>query len=118
MADQKTKKHRENEHIVDNMELSILEAIIPVVALVIMLAYNVYVFGDDALSGSNQFILLLGGAVAAIVGIYKKVPYKQMLAEVAENINSTSGALLILLMVVSLAGTWLIIGIIPAMISY
>ncbi|MDC6405855.1 MULTISPECIES: Na+/H+ antiporter NhaC [Maribacter] len=118
MADQKTNKHRENEHIVDNKELSILEATIPVVALVIMLAYNVYVFGDDALSGSNQFILLLGGAVAAIVGIYKKVPYKQMLAEVAENIKSTSGALLILLMVGALAGTWLVSGIIPAMIYY
>ncbi|PIB38955.1 Na+/H+ antiporter NhaC [Maribacter sp. 4G9] len=118
MADQNTNKHRENEHIVDNKELSILEATIPVVALVIMLAYNVYVFGDDALSGSNQFILLLGGAVAAIVGIYKKVPYKQMLAEVAENIKSTSGALLILLMVGALAGTWLVSGIIPAMIYY
>ncbi|KAA2217280.1 Na+/H+ antiporter NhaC [Maribacter flavus] len=118
MADQKTNKHRENEHIVENKELSILEATIPVVALVIMLAYNVYVFGDDALSGSNQFILLLGGAVAAIVGIYKKVPYKQMLAEVAENIKSTSGALLILLMVGALAGTWLVSGIIPAMIYY
>lgn len=118
MADQKTNKHRENEHIVDNKELSILEAMIPVVALVVMLAYNVYVFGDDALSGSNQFILLLGGAVAAIVGIYKKVPYKQMLAEVAENIKSTSGALLILLMVGALAGTWLVSGIIPAMIYY
>lgn len=118
MADQNTNKHRENEHIVENKELSILEATIPVVALVIMLAYNVYVFGDDALSGSNQFILLLGGAVAAIVGIYKKVPYKQMLAEVAENIKSTSGALLILLMVGALAGTWLVSGIIPAMIYY
>lgn len=118
MADQKTNKHRANEHIVENKELSIIEAMIPVVALVIMLAYNVYVFGDDALSGSNQFILLLGGAVAAIVGIYKKVPYKQMLAEVAENIKSTSGALLILLMVGALAGTWLISGIIPAMIYY
>lgn len=118
MNDQKTGKHREDEHIVENRELTIWEALIPVIALVCMLAYNVYVFGDDALSGSNQFILLLGGAVAAIVGFSNKVSYKQMLAEVAENVKSTTGALLILLMVGALAGTWLISGIIPAMIYY
>jgi len=117
MADQKNKR-RENETIIENRELNIYEALIPVVALVGMLAYNVYVFGDDALSGSNQFILLLGGAVAAIIGFFNKVSYKQMLAEVAENVKSTTGALLILLMVGALAGTWLISGIIPAMIYY
>ncbi len=111
-------KYREGEHIVENRELNIWEALIPVFALVAMLAYNVYVFGDDALSGSNQFILLMGGAVAAIIGFFNKVSYKQMIAEVAENVRSTTGALLILLMVGALAGTWLISGIIPAMIYY
>ena len=79
MSDQNTNEHRENEHIVDNKELSILAALIPVIALIAMLAYNVYVFGDDALSGSNQFILLLGGAVAVIVGFMNKISYKQMI---------------------------------------
>ena len=111
-------KFREDEHIVENKNLSIVEALIPVFALVGMLAYNVYVFGDDALSGSNQFILLMGGAVAAIVGFFNKVSYKQMIAEVAENVKSTTGALLILLMVGALSGTWLVSGIIPAMIYY
>jgi NhaC family Na+:H+ antiporter len=118
MAKKKPNQYRQNEQIVENNELSIVEALIPVVVLVAMLAYNVYVFGDDALSGSNQFILLLGGAVAAIVGFLNKVSYKAMLAEVAENVKSTTGALLILLMVGALAGTWLISGIIPAMIYY
>ncbi len=108
----------QDEHIVENIELNIWEALIPVFALVGMLAYNVYVYGDDALSGSNQFILLLGGAVAAIVGVFNKVAFKQMIEEVAENIKSTTGALLILLMVGALAGTWLISGIIPSMIYY
>jgi len=40
------------------------------------------------------------------------------LSEVAENVKSTTGALLILLMVGALSGTWLISGIIPAMIYY
>ena len=118
MKGKKGPKYRQDEHIVENRELRIWEALIPVIALVAMLAYNVYVFGDDAISGSNQFILLLGGAVAAIVGFLNKVSYKQMIAEVAENVKSTTGALLILLMVGALAGTWLISGIIPAMIYY
>lgn len=108
----------EDQKIIENKELSIWEALIPVFALVAMLAYNVYVFGDDALSGSNQFVLLLGAAVAAAVGFKNKVTYKHMMKEVAENVRSTTGALLILLMVGALAGTWLISGIIPSMIYY
>ncbi|WP_100615396.1 Na+/H+ antiporter NhaC [Confluentibacter citreus] len=108
----------QDEHIVENKQLSIWEALIPIFILVGMLAYNVFVFGNDALSGSNQFILLLGGAVAAIIGFFNKVTFAQMMEEVAENIKSTTGALLILLMVGALAGTWLISGIIPTMIYY
>jgi NhaC family Na+:H+ antiporter len=102
-----------------NKELSIFEALIPVVALILMLFYNVFfVFGDNALNGSNQFILLLGAAVAAIVGFFKKTSYSLMLNEVSENLKSTTGALLILLMVGALSGTWLVSGIIPTMIYY
>lgn len=108
----------QDENIVENRELSIWEALLPVIILVCMLAYNVYVYGDNALSGSNQFILLLGGAVAAIIGVFNKVSYEQMLEEVTENVKSTTGALLILLMVGALSGTWLISGIIPSMIYY
>jgi NhaC family Na+:H+ antiporter len=108
----------QDQKIVENIELNIWEALIPVLALVGMLFYNVYVFGDDALSGSNQFILLMGAAVAAIVGTFNKVSYNRMVEEVAENVKSTTGALLILLMVGALAGTWLVSGIIPTMIYY
>ncbi|MDG1775591.1 MAG: sodium:proton antiporter, partial [Flavobacteriaceae bacterium] len=98
--------------------ISLKASLIPVVLLVVLLAYNVFVFGDDALSGSNQFILLIGGAIAAVVGFFHQVSYDKMLAEVAENLKSTTGALLILLMVGALSGTWLVSGIIPAMIYY
>lgn len=107
-----------NEKVISNQNLSIGAALIPVLVLVLMLAFNVFVFGDDALGGSNQFILLLGGAVAAIVGVYHKVDYKSMVEEVSQNIKSTTGAILILLMVGALAGTWLLSGIIPTMIYY
>ena len=109
----------EDHNIVENPELNIWEALIPVIVLVILLFFNVfYAFGDDALSGSNQFILLVGAAVAAIVGYFNKVSYKSMLEEVAQSVQSTTGAILILLLVGALAGTWMISGVIPTMIYY
>lgn len=99
-------------------ELSLEIALLPIVILVLLLSYNVLVYGDDALGGSNQFILLLGAAVAGIVGFYYKIGYQKMIDKVAENLQSVTGALLILLFVGALAGTWLISGIIPAMIYY
>ena len=99
-------------------ELSLGIALLPIVILVLLLSYNVLVYGDDALGGSNQFILLLGAAVAGIVGFYYKIGYQKMIDKVAENLQSVTGALLILLFVGALAGTWLISVIIPAMIYY
>ena len=98
--------------------LSLITALFPIIILVILLSYNVFIYGDEALGGSNQFILLIGGAIAAIIGFYKKVSYDVMIQKVAENLQSVTGALLILLFVGALAGTWLISGIIPAMIYY
>ncbi|MFL2576143.1 MAG: Na+/H+ antiporter NhaC [Flavobacteriaceae bacterium] len=98
--------------------LSLRLAILPIVALILLLSLNVSVYGDDALGGSNQFILLLGGAIAAIIGFRQKIEYKEMLQQVAENLKSVTGAILILLFVGALAGTWLVSGIIPAMIYY
>ena len=99
-------------------EISLGQAFLPVTILVALLAFNVFVFGDDALGGSNQFILLIGAAVAAIVGFRNKVSYTRMIEAVGVNFKSTTGAILILLMVGALAGTWLLSGIIPAMIYY
>lgn len=117
MKDKSNVDVKTNVH--SNKELNIWEALIPVIALIGMLFYNVfYAFGDDALSGSNQFILLLGGAIAAIVGFYNKVRIDTMMEAVAENVKSTTTAILILLMVGALAGTWMVSGIIPTMIYY
>ena len=99
-------------------ELSLGVALLPIIILVLLLSYNVLIYGDDALGGSNQFILLMGGAIAGIIGFFYKVKYSTMLEKIAENLQSVTGALLILLFVGALAGTWLISGIIPAMIYY
>ena len=98
--------------------LSLSQAFLPVIILVLLLSFNVTVYGDDSLGGSNQFILLIGAAVAAVVGFKNKVSYNLMIETVGTNLKSTTGALLILLFVGALAGTWLLSGIIPAMIYY
>ena len=93
-------------------------ALTPLLLLVILLGINVFYFGDASLDGSNQFILLVGGFLAALVGFYQKVSYEDMMDAVSNNLKSTSGSLLILLMVGALSGSWLISGIIPSMIFY
>ena len=99
-------------------QLSLPVALLPLIILVVLLTYNVTIFGDDALSGSNQFILLLGGGVAGLLGHRNKVTYGEMLRKVGENLQSVTGPILILLLVGALSGTWLLSGIIPAMIDY
>ncbi len=101
-----------------NPPLSLSVALLPLIILVMLLTYNVTIFGDDALSGSNQFILLLGGGVAGLLGHRNKVTYGEMLQKVGENLQSVTGPILILLLVGALTGTWLLSGIIPAMIDF
>ncbi|MCP9767804.1 Na+/H+ antiporter NhaC [Lacihabitans sp. LS3-19] len=99
-------------------QIKLWEALLPALVLISILAFNVYVFGDSATSGSNQFVLIIGAAVAMAIGLKNKFKVSEMLENVYDNIKSTSGAILILLFVGSLSGTWLISGIIPTMIYY
>jgi NhaC family Na+:H+ antiporter len=109
----------ENQKIIENIELNIWEALIPVIILMLMLAYNIFYAGGELLGEySNQFILLLGGLVAATVGFFNKVNIKTMVAEIIENLKSVFIPILILFLVGALAGTWLVSGIIPAMVYY
>lgn len=94
-------------------------ALIPVLFLVALLSFNVrFVFGDGALDGSNQIILMLSGAVAALVGITKGVKWEEIIEGISKSIQSTVGAIIILLLIGSLAGAWMLSGVIPAMIYY
>ncbi len=98
---------------------SLTIALIPVIFLIIALSFNVIgVFGDDALSGSNQFILMMSGAVAAAMGLLTGTKWEIVLSGIEDSIKSTTGALIILLLIGSLAGAWMISGIVPAMIYY
>ena len=108
-----------NQQIIDNKELGFYEALIPVVILMALLAYNIFYHEGEWLGGySNHYILLIGGVIAAIVGLYNKVSLSRMFAEIWENWKSVFIPIMILFLVGALAGTWLVSGVIPAMVYY
>jgi NhaC family Na+:H+ antiporter len=96
---------------------SLPQALVPVVVLVAVLATNVAVFGDGAIEGPNQLALLLAAAVAMGVGMYNGHAYRDLLGAIVKGISTATGAILILLMIGALAGTWLLCGTVPRMID-
>ncbi|WP_038032397.1 Na+/H+ antiporter NhaC [Thermonema rossianum] len=93
-------------------------ALLPILFLIGLLSINISIFGDDGLSGSNQIVLILSGAVAALLAGTQGVSWKVMRAGILKSIDSSMGAILILLLIGSLAGTWMISGVVPTMIYY
>jgi Na+:H+ antiporter, NhaC family len=97
----------------------VLDALIPLVFLIILLILNIKVFGTDGLSGSNQIVLILSSAVAAIVAIFRLGFHWETLQDgIVKSISSAMSSILILFLIGALAGTWMISGIVPAMIYY
>ena len=100
------------------MNQSFFGALLPIIFLIALLSFNVYLYGDDSLGGANQLALLLSAAFAAIMGLKSGNSWKSILKGVSNSIASTTPAIIILLLIGSLAGTWLISGIVPTMIYY
>ena len=95
------------------------ESMLPVIFLITMLFVNVVViFGDEAISGSNQIVLILSATVAALVALRTGISWSTLQDGIVKSISSAMSAMLILLLIGSLAGTWLLSGIVPAMIYY
>src|SRR5690606_38513233 len=75
-------------------------------------------YGDGSSSGPNQIALLLAAMVAAILGARNGYTWKEMQEGIVNGISLAMGAILILLVVGSLIGTWILSGTVPAMIYY
>jgi len=99
-------------------EPTLLDALIPIVSLVLMLGMSVYLFGSDSSSGPNQIVLTLGAAIACIVAIQNGYRWKDLLQAIVDGIGAAMGAVLILLSVGGLIGTWLLAGTVPSLIFY
>ena len=103
----------------NNPTAQLLLALTPLVVLMLLLWFNVgEVYGDDALSGSNQVILMLAAFVAAVIGVFNGSSVEAVFAKIKTNIHDTTQAIFILILIGGLAGTWLLGGVVPAMIYY
>ncbi|KVX00194.1 Na+/H+ antiporter NhaC [Shewanella frigidimarina] len=102
----------------EHKQPSLLDALIPVFALILMLAAAVYLFSSDSSSGANQIALVLAACIAMIIGYKNGYSWNQMERGIVKSIGVATGALLILFSVGSLIGTWILAGTVPTMIYY
>ena len=97
---------------------SLIDALIPIAALVVMLAMSVYLFGDVSSSGPNQIVLTLGAAIASIIGVKNGYEWGDLQRAIVAGISTAMVAILILLAVGALIGTWLMAGTVPSLVYY
>ena len=95
-----------------------LEALVPVVSLVAMLGLSVYLFSDNSSQGPNQIVLTLAAGIAAIVGLRLGFKWGDLQRAMIAGISTAMVAVLILLSVGGLIGTWLMAGTVPSLIYY
>ena len=98
---------------------SALVSLIPLAVLVIFLALSIKLFGGDAIAGGSQLSLLAASAVcsAMAMGIYHR-KWSVLEDAIVENMRNATPAIIILLMIGMIAGTWMASGIIPSLIYY
>lgn len=97
---------------------TLLLALIPIAILIFLLTINVVVLGSNAISGANQIALLLAAGVAGIISFRLGYSWEEIEGSIVKSISSAMAAMLILLAIGSLSGTWLLSGIVPSMIYY
>jgi len=97
---------------------TLFQALVPIVLLMFLLFFNVIYFGDNTLNGANQIALILAAAVAGIIAIRLGFSWTYVRKRIVHSIGSAMSSILILLLIGSLAGTWMISGVVPAMIYY
>jgi NhaC family Na+:H+ antiporter len=84
--------------------------------LIVALVFNVQLYGDRSLEGSNQLILLASAGIAALLAPKNR---KNLIWQgIQTTISDSTKAILILLMVGALAGAWMVSGIIPTLIVF
>ncbi len=91
---------------------------VPVLVLVALLAAAVALFGDGASSGANPIALLLAAGVGILIGTAHGHSWKEIEKGIVHGISLALGAVIILLTVGALIGSWILSGTVPTMIYY
>lgn len=97
---------------------SLFTALFPIIVLVGLLGINVVLYGEDSSYGPNQLALIFSAAIAGISAFRMGHRWEAIQDGIVSSISSSMSAILILLLIGALAGTWLLSGIVPAMIFY
>jgi NhaC family Na+:H+ antiporter len=98
--------------------VSLWLALLPVVLLMMMLAASVYYFSDNSSYGGNQIALLVAAALAALIGIRHGHRWADIEQGIISGIANAMIAILILLVVGSLIGSWMLAGTVQSLIYY
>jgi len=96
-----------------------LLSLVPIVVLVGLLFGTIKIFDTSALEGGSQIVLLTSAAICTLIAIVVcKVRWKAIEKAITNNITGVSTALLILLIIGALSGSWMISGVVPTLIYY
>ena len=99
-------------------EPTLLDALIPTVTLISLIALTIALFGAAATDGPLQVALLTSAAVAALVAFKNGHDVARVRDSAIGGISSAMGAIFILLAVGGLIGTWNMAGTIPTVVYY
>ena len=92
---------------------------IPFLVLIVLITCCVTVFGNATLDGASQVSLMVASAVSVLVGHFsKRLKWENLEKEVTDKIASCTPAIIILLLIGAIGGTWMVSGIVPTMIYY
>ena len=96
-----------------------LVSLFPIAFLVGMLFATIHTFGSDALSGGSQISLLATTGMCVFIGMaFYRIPWKDYELAITNNISGVATAIIILLIIGALSGTWMISGVVPTLIYY
>jgi Na+:H+ antiporter, NhaC family len=97
---------------------SLLDAVLPIVVLIGLLALTIAFFGVDATNGPLQVALLLSAAFASLIAFKNGYTVAAIRDATVGGVTTAMGAIFILLAVGALIGTWNMAGTIPTVVSY
>jgi NhaC family Na+:H+ antiporter len=97
---------------------SLLDALIPLAALIGLLSLSYMLFGDTASAGPNQIALLFCGIIAAGIAYKNGMRWDGIRQAVSDGMSTGLSAIMILLAVGALIGTWAMCGTIMSMVYY
>jgi len=97
---------------------SLLDAILPVVVLILLIALTIASFGVGATDGPLQVALMVSAAFASLIALKNGYSSAAIAEAAVGGVSTAVGAIFILLAVGALIGTWNMAGTIPTVVDY